>query len=74
LRTPEPAGRKGDSRRVKTMSVQRADELSYPFFDGITRHSPEGLWFKDYAERRGFHEAVKWRDSGKPIPAARRRK
>ena len=37
-------------------------------FDGITRHSPEGLWFKDYAERRGFHEAVKWRDSGKAIP------
>jgi enoyl-CoA hydratase len=37
-------------------------------FDGITRHSPEGLWFKDYAERHGFHEAVKWRDGGKPIP------
>jgi enoyl-CoA hydratase len=37
-------------------------------FDGITRHSPEGLWFKDYAERHGFHEAVKWRDSGRPIP------
>jgi enoyl-CoA hydratase/carnithine racemase len=40
-------------------------------FDGITRHSPEGLWFKDYAERKGFHEAVKWRDSGKPIPEPR---
>jgi enoyl-CoA hydratase len=37
-------------------------------FDGITRHSPEGLWFKRYAEAHGFHEAVKWRDSGKPIP------
>jgi enoyl-CoA hydratase len=36
-------------------------------FDGIARHSPEGLWFKRLAERRGFHEAVKWRDSGKPI-------
>jgi enoyl-CoA hydratase len=47
-------------------------------FDGITRHSPEGLWFKGYAERRGFHEAVRWRDSGRPIPepgqAKRRRK
>jgi enoyl-CoA hydratase len=40
-------------------------------FDGITRHSPEGLWFKDYAEQKGFHEAVKWRDSGKPIPEPR---
>ena len=41
-------------------------------FDGITRHSPEGLWFKRYAEEHGFHEAVKWRDSGKPIPKGRR--
>ena len=41
-------------------------------FDGITRHSPEGLWFKRYAEEHGFHEAVKWRDSGKPIPEGRK--
>ena len=40
-------------------------------FDGITRHSPEGLWFKGYAEQKGFHEAVKWRDSGRPIPEPR---
>ena len=37
-------------------------------FDGITRHSPEGAWFKKFAEQRGFHAAVKWRDSGKAIP------
>jgi enoyl-CoA hydratase len=37
-------------------------------FDGITRHSPEGVWFKQYAEQHGFQAAVKWRDSGKPIP------
>ena len=37
-------------------------------FDGITRHSPEGMWFKDYAEKHGFHAAVEWRDSGRPIP------
>lgn len=37
-------------------------------FDGITRHSPEGVWFKQYAEEHGFHAAVKWRDSGKAIP------
>jgi len=37
-------------------------------FDGITRHSPEGAWFKRYAEQHGFHEAVAWRDGGKPIP------
>jgi len=37
-------------------------------FDGITRHSAEGRWFKEFAEQRGFHAAVAWRDSGKPIP------
>ena len=43
-------------------------------FDGITRHTPEGVWFKEYAAEHGFHEAVKWRDSGKPIPSGRGRK
>ncbi len=38
-------------------------------FDGITRHSPEGLWFKQYAETEGFRAAVEWRDSGRPIPS-----
>ncbi|OGA92353.1 MAG: enoyl-CoA hydratase [Betaproteobacteria bacterium RIFCSPLOWO2_12_FULL_66_14] len=40
-------------------------------FDGITRHSPEGVWFKAYAERHGFHKAVQWRDGGRPIPASK---
>jgi enoyl-CoA hydratase len=40
-------------------------------FDGITRHSPEGVWFKNYAEKHGFHAAVQWRDSGKAIPRAK---
>lgn len=40
-------------------------------FDGITRHSPEGIWFKDHAERNGFHAAVQWRDSGRAIPQGR---
>jgi enoyl-CoA hydratase len=37
-------------------------------FDGITRHSPEGRWFQQLAATEGFHEAVAWRDSGRPIP------
>jgi enoyl-CoA hydratase len=37
-------------------------------FDGITRHNPEGLWFRRYAQEAGFKAAVQWRDSGKPIP------
>ncbi|MFI5365285.1 MAG: crotonase/enoyl-CoA hydratase family protein [Candidatus Binatia bacterium] len=38
-------------------------------FDGITRHSPEGLWFKRRAEEVGFKQAVQERDSGEPIAA-----
>ena len=37
-------------------------------FDGITRHSPEGRWFQQLAAEQGFHAAVEWRDSGRPIP------
>ncbi len=36
-------------------------------FDGITRHSPEGVWFKQRAEAVGFKQAVAERDSGAPI-------
>jgi enoyl-CoA hydratase len=36
-------------------------------FDGITRHSPEGVWFKRRAEEAGFRQAVKERDGGEPI-------
>lgn len=37
-------------------------------FDGITRHNPEGMWFRRYAQEHGFKAAVQWRDSGQPIP------
>ena len=43
-------------------------QMMATLFDGIARHSPEGVWFKNYAEKHGFHAAVKWRDSGKAIP------
>jgi enoyl-CoA hydratase len=36
-------------------------------FDGMTRHSPEGMWFKQRAEEVGFKQAVQERDSGDPI-------
>ena len=42
-------------------------------FDGITRHSPEGVWFKRRAEEVGFKQAVRERDGGAPIaPGASR--
>ena len=40
-------------------------------FDGITRHTPEGQWFKHYAEEEGYKEAVRLRDSGEPIPGSK---
>ena len=36
------------------MGLQGTQVLA-TLFDGITRHSPEGRWFKDFAERDGFH-------------------
>ena len=33
-------------------------------FDGITRHSPEGLNFKRRAEEKGWKHAVEERDHG----------
>jgi len=39
-------------------------QLIATVFDGITRHSPEGLAFKKRAEDVGFKQAVKERDSG----------
>jgi enoyl-CoA hydratase len=43
-------------------------QLVATVFDGVARHSPEGMWFKRYATEHGFHAAVEWRDSGRPIP------
>ncbi len=37
------------------------------FFDGVARHSPEGLWFRARAQEVGFKQAVAERDSGDPI-------
>ncbi|MFW2829015.1 crotonase/enoyl-CoA hydratase family protein [Sphingomonas sp. TX0543] len=37
-------------------------------FDGITRHNPEGLWFRRHAQAHGFKSAIEWRDSGRSIP------
>ena len=40
-------------------------------FDGITRHSPEGVTFREHAAKAGFHEAVRLRDSGELIPGSK---
>lgn len=55
------------NQAYENMGMQTTQMMA-TLFDGITRHSPEGLWFKQLAEQKGFHEAVRWRDSGDPIP------
>lgn len=37
-------------------------------FDGVTRHNPEGMWFRRHAQVHGFKATVQWRDSGRAIP------
>ena len=50
-----------------TTGLEQAQTMA-TVFDGITRHNPEGMWFRRYAQVEGFKAAVQWRDSGKPIP------
>ncbi|MAW06242.1 MAG: enoyl-CoA hydratase [Deltaproteobacteria bacterium] len=40
-------------------------------FDGMARHSPEGVWFKKRSEKVGFKKAVAERDSGDFIPGSK---
>ena len=55
------------NQAVDAMGLEQS-QMFATLFDGITRHSPEGLWFKRYAETHGFAAAVEWRDSGRPLP------
>jgi len=50
-----------------TMGLEQTQTMA-TLFDGITRHNPEGLWFRRYAQDQGFRAAVQWRDGGAPIP------
>ncbi|OUZ12403.1 enoyl-CoA hydratase [Aeromicrobium sp. PE09-221] len=49
------------------MGLQSTQTIA-TLFDGVTRHSPEGRWFVDFAQKHGFDAAVKWRDQGRFIP------
>lgn len=51
----------------------QSTQMFATLFDGIARHTPEGMWFKQRAEEVGFKQAVQERDSGDPIaPGASR--
>ena len=52
---------------MQTQGLEQMQTLA-TVFDGITRHNPEGLWFRRFAQSQGFKAAVQWRDSGAAIP------
>ncbi|MEQ1754096.1 MAG: crotonase/enoyl-CoA hydratase family protein [Micropepsaceae bacterium] len=54
------------NQSVESMGISQT-QMFATLFDGIARHSPEGVWFKQRAEEKGFKEAVRERDSGEPI-------
>eukprot|EP01040_Poterioochromonas_malhamensis_P014430 gene14430-15972_t len=47
-------------------------QMMATLFDGVTRHSPEGIAFREHAAKEGFHAAVKLRDSGDVIPGSKK--
>lgn len=54
------------NQAFENMGMQ-GTQMMATLFDGITRHSPEGAWFKKRSQDVGFKQAVKERDSGEPI-------
>jgi enoyl-CoA hydratase len=54
------------NQSIESMGLTQT-QMFATLFDGIARHSPEGVWFKQRAEEKGFKEAVRERDSGEPI-------
>ena len=67
-----PTGMLMMQKMVVNEAIERmgllASQTLATLFDGITRHNPEGMWFRRYAQAHGFKAAVQWRDSGEPIP------
>ncbi|PWE29410.1 enoyl-CoA hydratase [Maritimibacter sp. 55A14] len=51
------------NQAIEAMGLNETQRLA-TIFDGITRHSPEGMAFKRRAETAGWKQAVQERDSG----------
>ncbi len=58
------------NQAVEIQGLEQSQRLA-TLFDGIARHTPEGMTFKRRAEDVGFKQAVADRDSGAPIPGAK---
>jgi enoyl-CoA hydratase len=51
------------NQAIEAMGMRQTQMLA-TLFDGITRHSPEGINFKHRAEQVGWKQAVRERDEG----------
>ena len=51
------------NQAIEAMGIENTQMLA-TVFDGITRHSPEGINFKQRSEQVGWKQAVRERDSG----------
>lgn len=51
------------NQAIEAMGLKQT-QMFATIFDGITRHSPEGLNFKHRAEKQGWKQAVRERDLG----------
>ena len=51
------------NQSLENMGLASSQTLA-TFFDGIARHTPEGVNFKNRAEEIGWKEAVRERDGG----------
>jgi enoyl-CoA hydratase len=51
------------NQAIEAMGLNETQRLA-TLFDGITRHSPEGMNFKERSETKGWKQAVRERDEG----------
>ena len=51
------------NQAVESMGLNQVQRLA-TIFDGITRHSPEGIAFKERSEQLGWKQTVDERDRG----------
>ena len=54
------------NQAVENMGLENTQRFA-TVFDGIARHTPEGMAFKERCEEVGFKQAVEERDSGEPL-------
>jgi len=54
------------NQAYESMGIENTQRFA-TIFDGMARHTPEGVRFKERCEEVGFQQAVRERDSGEPI-------